>query len=233
MFYKVVLVLLMLLTNRTSAWAETYGLPFRFELNQGQADPSVKYVAHAAGFTAHLNESTVTLKLRHAISMRFAGAGPNIRITPEDEMALRTHYYRGERSQWHTDIKNYQRLVYRDVYPGIDAVFRGNGGVLEFDFVVHSGSNPGSIALDFTGQQEATIADDGDLRLTTQDGEVRVHARRIYAQSGNEQSEVAGRFVKRNGTFGVQVADYDRFDLLVIDPVITFSTYVQVRGGNE
>ena len=51
-----VLLLFVLLTNVTPAWAETYGLPFRFELNRGQADSSVKYIVHAAGFTAGLNE---------------------------------------------------------------------------------------------------------------------------------------------------------------------------------
>src|SRR5262245_28589148 len=146
--YRAVLALLMLLANRTPAGAETHRLPFRFEVNEGQADPHVKYIAHAAGFTAHLSQNTVTLNLRHPVHMRFAGANPDARITPQDEMALQSNYFRGEPSNWHTDIKNYERLLYRDVYPGIDAVFRGNGRVLEFDFIVHSGSNPDSITLD-------------------------------------------------------------------------------------
>src|SRR5215468_8522603 len=92
-----VLILFALLTNVTPAWAETYGLPFRFELNEGQADSSVKYIAHAAGLTAGLSEKTVTLNLRHPVSIRFAGANPNVKITAQEEMALLSHYYRGER----------------------------------------------------------------------------------------------------------------------------------------
>jgi Beta-propeller repeat len=228
-----VLFLLMLLANVTPAWAETYGLPFRFELNRGQADSSVKYVAHAAGFTAGLNEKTVTLNLPHPVRMKFVGANPHVNITPQAEMALRSHYYRGESSNWHTDIKNYERLLYRDVYPGIDAVFRGDGRILEFDFLVHPGSNPESIALDFSGQQDITIDEDGVLLLKTQDGDVRLHAPRIHQENNQQRRPVAGRFVKKGERFGFQLADYDKSQLLVIDPALTFSTYVDQGAGNE
>jgi hypothetical protein len=227
-----VLFLLMLLANVTPAWAETYGLPFRFELNRGQADSSVEYVAHAAGFTAGLNEKTVTLNLPHPVRMKFVGANPHVNITPQAEMALRSHYYRGESSNWHTDIKNYERLLYRDVYPGIDAVFRGDGRILEFDFLVHPGSNPESIALDFSGQQDITIDEDGVLILKTQDGDVRLHAPRIHQEYNRQRRPVAGRFVKKGERFGFQLADYDKSQLLVIDPALTFSTYDPL-GGNE
>ena len=227
-----VLFLLMLLTNVTPGWAETDGLPFRFELNRGQADSSVKYIAHAAGFTAGLNEKAVTLNLRHPVHMRFIGANPDVIITPQAEMALVSHYYRGESSSWHTDIKNYERLLYRDVYPGIDAVFRGDGRILEFDFLVHPGSNPDSIALDFSGQQDVTLDEDGVLILKTQDGDVHLHAPRIHQENNQERRPVAGRFVKKGDRFGFQLADYDKSQMLVIDPALTFSTYDQL-GGNE
>src|SRR5262245_4982340 len=228
-----VLVLLVLLTNVTPACAETYGLPFRFELNQGQADSSVKYIAHPAGFTASLNEKTVTLNLRQPVRMQFAGANPNVKITAQDEMPLLSHYYRGDSGNSHTDIRNYERLLYSNVYPGIDAVFRGDGRILEFDFVVHPGSNPESIALDFSGQEEVTIAEDGVLILKTSDGDVRLHAPRIHQENNQQRMPVAGRFVRKGESFGFQVADYNKSQLLVIDPALTFSTYVNGIGGNE
>src|SRR5262245_58662429 len=227
-----VLFLFMLLTNVTPAWAETYGLPFRFELNRGQADSSVKYIAHAAGFTAGLNEKAVTLNLPHPVRMKFVGANPRVDITPQAEMALVSHYYRGESSSWRTDIKNYERLLYTDVYPGIDAVFRGDGRTLEFDFLVHPGSNPGSIALDFSGQQDVTLDEDGVLILKTQNGDVRLHAPRIHQENNQQRTPVAGRFIKKGAHFGFQLANYDKSQLLVIDPALTFSTYDQL-GGNE
>jgi len=228
-----VLFLFMLLTNVTPAWAETYGLPFRFELNRGQADSSVKYIAHAAGFTAGLNEKALTLNLPHPVRMKFVGANPRVDITPQAEMALVSHYYRGESSSWRTDIKNYERLLYRDVYPGIDAVFRGDGRTLEFDFLVHPGSNPGSIALDFSGQQDVTLDEDGVLILKTQDGDVRLHAPRIHQENNQQRTPVAGRFIKKGAHFGFQLANYDKSQLLVIDPALTFSTYVKQGAGNE
>src|SRR5262245_51013607 len=111
-----VLILSVLLANAAPAWAETYGLPFRFELNQGQANPGVKYIAHAAGFTANLDETTVTLNLRCPVQMRFVGGNENVKIAAEDKMPLQSHYYRGESSAWRTGLTNYERLVYQDVY---------------------------------------------------------------------------------------------------------------------
>src|SRR5262245_24968151 len=158
----VVLVLLALLTSAAPVRAEAYGMPFRFELNQGQADSSIKYIAHAAGFTASFSEDAVTLNLRHPVQMRFAGARPALKITAQSELALRSYYYQGQ-SDWRTDVPNYERLFYSNVYPGIDAVFHGDGRILEFDFVVRPGANPESIRLDFSGQQDVTIAEDGVL----------------------------------------------------------------------
>ena len=86
-------------------------------------------------------------------------------ISPEDRMPAATNYFIGRRDQWHTAIPNYSRIRYRNVYPGIDAVYYGNENRLEYDFVVAPGADPRAIRLQFSGADRIAITAQGDLSV--------------------------------------------------------------------
>src|ERR1044071_9017741 len=90
---KILLLALVLLANILPVYGESYSLPFRFEVNQGQAPADVKFVAHTAGFTADLNEQRETLNLPQPVMLTFAGAGKRVRIEAENEMPIVSNVY--------------------------------------------------------------------------------------------------------------------------------------------
>ena len=123
-------------------------------------------------------------------------------------------------------------MRYQDVYPGVDLVYYGNQGQLEYDFEVAPGADPGSIAWRFQGQDKVRLDGGGNLVLATGSGEVRLNAPRVYQQFGSEQRPVAGRFaLQEDGKVGFDLAAYDRRRALVIDPVLTYSTYFGGSGS--
>ena len=60
-------------------------------------------------------------------------------------------------SKWHTDIPQFARVRYRGVYPGIDLVYYGKQGQLEYDFEAAPGSDPGQVVLRFQGAENLSL----------------------------------------------------------------------------
>jgi uncharacterized protein (TIGR03437 family) len=126
-------------------------------------------------------------------------------------------------------IQTYSKVRYKGIYPGVDLVFHGSQGELEFDFVVAPGSDPGVIRLGFEGASRMRIDAAGDLVLN----EPRLRLRKpvIYQIGPHGRRWVTGSYsVPGPGEAGFRVAGYDRTQPLVIDPVLSFSTYL---GGSS
>jgi hypothetical protein len=85
--------------------------------------------------------------------IEFLGANPNVALEPEDVQAARVNYFLGnDPSRWVHGLKTYAQLRYKNLYPGIDLVFYGKNGKLEYDFVVAPGADPSQIRFRFTGR---------------------------------------------------------------------------------
>ncbi|MGH9665494.1 MAG: hypothetical protein ACRD9L_13805, partial [Bryobacteraceae bacterium] len=102
----------------------------------------------------------------HTVAMRFPGSDSRASFEGLDPLAVRTNYFRGARKNWRTGVPSFGRLLRKNVYPGIDVVYYGNGSHLEYDFVVHPGADPAQIRLQFRGAQRIRTGAGGDLMLT-------------------------------------------------------------------
>jgi uncharacterized repeat protein (TIGR01451 family) len=211
-------------------------LPLRFEPNQGQSDPQVKFLTRGSGYSLFLTADEAVLALRRSaektsvVRMQLRGANP-VAVTGTDLLPGISNYFIGnDPARWHRDIPQFARVRYKNAYPGIDLVYYGNQGRLEYDFGVAPGSDPGQIRLRFQGPGRWKLATGGDLVLSTSEGELLLKAPRVYQSSGNQRETIAARYVLgRHGEVGFELGPYDRSRLLVIDPVLTYSTYF---GGN-
>ena len=111
----------------------------------------------------------------------------------------------------------------------------------------HRTADPNQIALSFTGASariaSGDSADSGDLILSTANGDVRFHAPRVYQpaapefgkstgnSSGNTEKAIAGSFRQlADNKIGFAIGDYDHSRELVIDPVLSYSTYLGGTG---
>jgi uncharacterized repeat protein (TIGR01451 family) len=229
------------------------GLPLIFEANQGQSDPRVQFLAHGSGYGLFLagDEAVLTLSApsgadrqhsavttQHAarrisvVRMKLADGNPNPSITGDQVLPGKSNYLIGnDAAKWHRNIPQFARVRYAQVYPGIDLVYYGQQGQLEYDFEVAPNADPRRIALRFQGSEKLKLDADGDLVLSLDGGEVRLHAPRIYQKIQQEQRVVPGRFVLRaENEVGFEVGAYDRTRALVIDPVLTYSTYLGGSG---
>ena len=230
---------------------ENYGrLPLSFEANRGQADARVQFRARNSAYSLYLAADEITLVLRDGAARRRAagaatdasvlrikllGASSAPRATGLDELEGRSHYLIGpDPSRWRTGVPNYGRVEYEGVYPGVDVVYYGTQRQLEYDFNVAPGADAGRIRLGVEGARGLRLDADGDLVLATAAGEVRQRAPRAYQEVGGERRAVPCRYVLLgDDRVGFELGAYDRTRRLVIDPVVSYSTYLGGGGYDE
>ncbi len=165
-------------------------------------------------------------------------------------------------SKWRTNVRTYARVRYENIYPGVDLVYYGNqDGQLEYDFVVAPGADPAAITLGVgehgsLRRSPLRIAADGDLLVPLEDGELRFHKPVVY-QPGSDQRSAFSILQKQNADPGIRTPDstsrtvvdgryvltasnqvhfelgaYDPTKPLVIDPVLSYATYLGGSGGD-
>ncbi|MGD0793340.1 MAG: SBBP repeat-containing protein [Terriglobales bacterium] len=245
--------------------SKSLSLPLFFEPNQGQTAPQVKFLARGAGYSLFLTADEAVLELHRAagtqhsalssqlsavssqrassavIRMRLDGANASARVSGASPLPGKSNYFIGnDPSKWRRDIPQFARVQYQAVYPGVDLVYYGNQGQLEYDFRVAPGAEPSQIALSFNGASaRIDSGDSGDLILATANGDVRFHAPRIYQPaapesgnaSGNSEKAITGSFRQLAGNkIGFTIGDYDHSRELVIDPTLSYSTFLGGSG---
>jgi hypothetical protein len=215
-----------------------YGnLPLIFEANQGQTDAQVQFLARGSGYTAFFAHQELVVDLTSigggssALRLQLAGSNLDPQIVGLDEQPGKINYFQGDDpALWQTNVPTFGRVEYQGVYPGIDLVYYGNQRQLEYDLDVAPGADPGRIALDVQGANQVTIDSQGELVLSTPSGTLVQHKPIIYQDLNGVRQDVAGSYVIRGGQVGIDVGSYDPTHPLVIDPVLSYSTYLGGSG---
>jgi hypothetical protein len=124
-------------------------------------------------------------------------------------------------------VQTFAKVKYAGVYPGIDLVYYGNQRQLEYDFVVAPGASPKSIRLQFAGAKKVDLTADGDLTVSAANGQIAFHKPVVYQVKDGLRQPVDGQFaVLAKNAIGFTLGRYDRSKPLVIDPVLSYSTYL-------
>jgi len=207
-------------------------IPLSFEPNQGQEAAEVRYVARGSSYNLYLAAGETVLAAHNQAPMRIKLVGANLgaAVEGEDQQVSLTNYFVGnDPSKWHRSVPNYARARYRNVYPGIDLVYYGHHGSLEYDWIVSPGADPTKIRLAFDNAHRVRIDRQGDLVVKLANGEYRHKKPVVYQEVAGKRSEVAGTWVLHGKEAGFRMGTYDRAQPLVIDPALIYSTYL---GGS-
>jgi fibronectin type 3 domain-containing protein len=240
--------------------------PLHFEENRGQSAGDGRFLSRGRGYALALDSRGASLTLapsgtdgragaaRRGATTRLElrGANPDARLVGLDRQRGVVNYLVGhDPKKWRTHIPTYKKVRYEAVYPGVDLVYHGDQGSLEYDFVVQPGADPSQIRLSATGADNVEIADNGDLLIHLAGGTVTQKKPVAYQLVDGKKHEVPAEFTLRRtpgfplaGTasrrgghalhlsheVAFTLARYDATEPLIIDPVLAFSTYL---GGND
>jgi hypothetical protein len=222
-----------------------------FEQNVGQTDNRVKFLGRAHGYSLFLTDREAVFAFQNRKSqvgdskgrvennsfrLRFVGSNRKPEISGIEMQTGRSNYLTGVGpSQWHTNIQNYGKVRYKDLYPGIDLLYYGNDRKLEYDLQVSPGANPGQITLALAGAKHLQIDSKGNLTLRCGLHQFSMEKPRIYQISSQKERElVSGSWVlKDDHTLGFNVDQYDRTKTLVIDPQFSFPFATYLGGSGD
>ncbi|NOT61325.1 MAG: hypothetical protein HOP19_13995, partial [Acidobacteria bacterium] len=214
-------------------------LPMSFEANEGQAHDAVKFIARGHGYQVFLTERDAMLRLftpkESEAQLRLKFAVKSSSPIGVNELRTRSNYFIGnDQSAWRSDIRNYARVEYREVQPGVTAAFYGTQRALEYDFVLSPGIDPRDVSLTLEGADRIEPLPNGDLRLSVNGNELIQRAPVSYQTIRNQRRNVASRYVVQGGNrIGFVVDDYDASQPLTIDPVIDYSSFFGGIGSDE
>jgi hypothetical protein len=192
--------------------------------------------------------------------MKLLGSNPRARVEGVEPLPGRVNYLKGkDPKRWRAGIPTYRRVRCGRVYPGVDLVYYGSQGRMEYDFVLQPGADPGQIRLAYGGADKVTLDAAGDLVLHAPGGELRQHKPVVYQEVDGQRVPIAGEYLfasdepsaKRQAPsaeapnasptpthpythtpiqVSFRVAEYDRSKPLVIDPVLSYSSYLGGAG---
>ncbi|MBI2986552.1 MAG: hypothetical protein HYY45_07275, partial [Deltaproteobacteria bacterium] len=223
----------------TQKVVQNYGkLVLAFEANQGQTNGQVKFLSHGKGYTLFLTPTEAVLKGTSTLRMELVGARRDSRMVGLELLPGKSNYLIGkDPNKWKRNIPSYARVKQEGVYPGIDVVYYGNQGELEYDFIVAPGADPKAINLVFHEADRAAVDADGSLVLQVASSEVKFRRPVVYQERDGVRTPIAAGYIlnpkskienratvahnrsPKSLSVGFQVAAYDHARPLVIDPV--------------
>jgi uncharacterized protein (TIGR03437 family) len=232
------------------AAAKLLSAPLSFEPNQGQTSSEAEFLSRGSGYALILSHGNVVLNLERqqpspaaqapvtqgkpadTLRMRLIGASAGASAVGQGRQTGVVSYFIGnDPKKWRTGIPTYGEVDYPQVYPGIDLVFYGNQRQLEYDFVVASGADPGRIAWRIDGAR-ASVDAKGDLTLSTPNGLATFRKPVVYQMLGDKKANVEGAFLVAGRQVSFRLGSYDRSKPLVIDPVLSYVTYLAGSGND-
>jgi hypothetical protein len=236
-------------TGDQTAKAAYLGLPLSFERNAGQSDPKVRFLSRSADATAFFALHEVVLvpgvpnrpaAASHGISahsrqpilrLLFPGARPTSLVGTRRLPGTANYFIGNDRPRWKARVPTYTGVRYTNLWPGVDASFYGTQHHFDYDLQVKPYADPGKITLRFAGARRMAIDGHGDLVLTLGGNyRMREHAPATYQIANGRRRTVASRYLLRHGSVRLQLGNYNHRSALVIDPALTYSTYLGGTG---
>ncbi|HSP67066.1 MAG TPA: SBBP repeat-containing protein, partial [Bryobacteraceae bacterium] len=209
----------------------TPSLPIFFVPNAGQTDAVLRYTAQIGDLRAGFaGDFAIFESHGREIRVRFAGANSTVSVEGGDTLAGRANFLIGsDPGAWHTGVPTYQGIVYRGLYPGIDMTYSGKDHQFKSEFRIVPGGDPHRIRLEYAGADSVRMDARGDLVIRSGALELRDHAPVAYQESSDGVRHPVGaryQILAGGHTVAFEMEDYDLSQPLVIDPVISYATYI-------
>jgi hypothetical protein len=180
------------------------------------------------------NRTGIGTVSRSILRLELAHHNPNVRpLCSESLPGVSNYFLRDDPTRWITHVPNCAKVRYENVYPGIDLVYYGNHQQLEYDYILAPGADPNRVRLRLRGPRSIRLSDSGDLMMDFKGSKLFLRKPLAYQFGKNGKEPILARYALR-GTYlvGLEVGTYDHTLPLIIDPVLTYSTYLGGSGGD-
>ena len=239
--------------------------PLYFIENRGQVDARADYYIHGADKVLYFGSTGVTTVpskpvdwhsanadlaatalgahdgvapaaiSRAAVTLEFVDANSRVKPVGEDLAKARFSYFKGPRENWVVGLKSYARLVYPDLWPGIDLIYTASVDRLKYMFVVKPGADPKQIKLRYRGADSISLSSDGNLVVRTAAEDFHDERPTAHQEINGAVHDVSAGYLLLGSdsdaghSYSFSIGVYDVTEVLVIDPALL--VYAGFIGG--
>ena len=219
--------------TRAEMMSRTSKLPLRFEANAGQWDEGVEFVARGRDATLVITDVGMAIGLldsKTVVTLKLVGANRSTK-QGERELITKSNFFLGDDSKkWRTNVPNYGQVRAKDSVPGVELVWHDGNGGFEYDLEIAAGLDASALALEIDGADTLHVVADGSLEIATASGVLVQRPPKVV----QAERELHARYVVRGANrVSFVVDDYDVSRALLIDPVLTYSSYLGGSGGES
>src|SRR5437016_3709260 len=183
-----------------SSELHVHRMPLVFEPNRGQAPANIAFLARGGDYSIFLQSNRTMLVLPTLVNgakrdqrsqslfvtLQLLHANGEARAEVMDPLPGKSNYFIGKRSaNWKTGIPQYGKVAFKSIYPGIDLVYYGTGGQLEYDFVLSPGADPHCLSFRVTGAENIELSASGDLLMHIPPETIELRRPTIYQEDIN------------------------------------------------
>jgi hypothetical protein len=206
------------------------GLPLSFIPNRGQIAGATDYYVQGSGASVGFDAGGVSWVLgQELIETRFVGTpgaepeglhrGPGV-----------VSYFKGDPDEWHTRLPTFERVAYRDLWPGIDLIYSGDADEVKYAFRVSPGADLSDVRLAYRGADSVALNEAGQLEVSAGAERLTDDAPVSWQPGPEGRTPVPTSYDLRGSTYGFDLDGYDPSRPLVIDPaVLVYAGYI---GGS-
>lgn len=213
-------------------------MPSIFEKNIGQCNDNIKFLGKQNNCTTYFKENEIVIFLfnneekRNVRSLKISleNINKNCKIIGKEEVNCKVHYFKGRtQEEWIKDVPVYEKIIYKEIYPSIDLIFYFNKGNLKYDFLVKPYANIDNIKVKINNYDDLNIDDDGNLEIKIKEYTIKILKPITYQNIKGNQINIKSNFIIKDNNVSFQIDEYDKENILVIDPEVLYSTYL---GGS-
>ena len=170
----------------------------------------------------------------HVFKAQFLNANEQVKLSKTGTSDFYYNYYLGnEESKWKSDVRSFSTIRYHELYNGIDLEVYSKNGFTKYDYIVHAGSSPNQIAVQYNGVKTPTIKD-GQLIVSHKLGELIEDKPYAYQVINSKKVTIPCNYIlNEDGVLQFDFPEgYNNKLELIIDPKLIFSTYSGSRADN-
>ena len=234
--------------KKPAAAASYGKIPPYFIKNEGQLDPAVRYYVKGPRGTVYFTDTEVVFDFlrelpkeeserepetprrpgreeedpreyeRLVFRKQFRDPNPEVSVRGEEKLPGKINYFVGSRKNWRSNIPTVQKVVYHDLFPGIDMESYFEGGNPVFSYRLDPGAEAGRLIFDYQGVDELRLKPSGELLIITSFGGFVSPPPRAYQKIGEKKVEVEVSFRSLDDcSFTYRLGPYDPQYPLIIN----------------
>lgn len=251
---KRIILLIALFLTFNGAYASPLPL-YQFIKNEGQWSKDIKFRASIPGGYLLVKENSIQylfINIQHGTSqvvteariapktmnghlmeMEFLGGNQTKNFQAQDESSNIYNFFEGsDPSKWKSNVKAYNEILIKDVYPDIDFRLYSIDQSLKYEYIVAPSANVSHIKMKYAGMSQLKLADQ-QLHFETSVNTFKEFNPFSFQVENGRKKEVSSDFKLENSVVSFNVSqNYDKSQALIIDPELVFSTYSGSSSDN-